>query len=563
MKSARFDRSCVDIVAQLVAGRTVENIQSDELVALVSRYPEAATLLEVRSGSLDLVPPFEDDNLQDFGGDQESLRELGMMFETVVSRYGQVQRRSSISALMRERLMELSGKDTGALDSAKDRFRDAVTQMANRLDACVGHWLDQRLWSINLAPELVAHDERHVSAVEVLISDLVRPFWLIRSGASRTHTFRPEELMWLSVAAWMHDWGHVGGPVVPQEYLKKIMSDKDRLASNKFYLTESRDVRHLHGLISQQLLTRTWQGMHGLEEYISLPAGILCAHHQGFTSLGDEGPRLDDQLKALLSEVGLAQERLIPSLRAQFDALRLDALVEDQAENSCVTHFDLEGYQFSEFRRLVALLRVADAADVGRHRASDYGIGRNAFLARCLFRAALMWHDDESSMIDGQKDRRSGAIDVNQIFRQVYVELAKSAGSRGEELDKGDRSDLLEDVLKEIRRVGSGSKLVGRLEDYRSFLQAQTEHFIKHNRVHCVRFVGMPSDRAAHWVFDAVVYPVKEQEAESALEDVANFLRRELDRGKAEAILRDGGYCFRATRLPSWYPYDGRRNVPI
>ena len=500
-------------------------------------------------------PPMSSVGLE-IEADKENQNELDIIFESVLSRRRGVSRRSAVSNLLRKRIAELDTEMIRKPSKNHSKYRIHLDALADELDGCVAHWLDQHLWSLNLAPELVAHDERHVSAVETLLTDLVWPFWLTRSNASNPYRFRPEELIWLSIAAWMHDWGHVGGPIMGADELKELQKGRspgDGRQDAKFYLSESFDVRYLHGLISQQLLTPTWRGMHHLDPQWALPAGVLCAHHQGFTSLGQEPANLGDreEVKALISEIGGNPERLIPSLWDQF--FRLDDAGNDELKDL------LKNYSFGRFQVLVALLRVADAADVGWHRASDNGIGRNAFLARCLFRAALMWSDDQAKGDEDKRTDQGKNADSLRLIRTLYVRYAEMVASEKHELGGGEEGNYFDTVLSVVRDSLPSVPVVEKLDKYREFLETQIEHFALHSRVHCVRFVGKQSSETAHWVFDAVVYPSAAEYVDDALKDVSRLIRRELRKGGARKILLDRGFAFGKTRLPHWYRFDGIR----
>lgn len=373
---------------------------------------------------------------------------------------------------------------------------------AASLDGLVAHWLRQRLWSLNRAPELVAHDERHVAAVEGLIAVLVEPFWTRRLGPP---AFLPEELGWLSVAAWLHDWGHVGGMVAPW-----------RIGGADAIVGSSRDVRVLHGLISQHLLGPAWVGMHGVEPSMAGPAAVLCGHHQSWTSFGRERPAVaaaaaDDSKPdpvALLAELGVKPVTLEEDIGALEELPPFVGL--------------------ARFRLLVALLRVADGADVGRHRVPDIGAGRNGFLARCIHQEAM--RTAEVLRFVSDHDPRA----------QAGIEIAHMVALEALQAGRGDPEVLVTPIET------AGIPEIEELVRYRAFVHEQGKHFDKHQLVDSVSFAFVDG------AFDVIVVPSEDAQklAEKAVDEVAKDVRCELDKAGVGAVLADNGIRFRKARTP-------------
>lgn len=404
-------------------------------------------------------------------------------------------RRSSMARLLRRADLRAD------LDSSDAQMR------ADRLDHLVDFWLRQRLWSLNLAPELVAHDERHVAAVEDLLTGLVEPFLVKRENLRLS----PLEAEWLAVAAWLHDWGHVGGPVTPFRH-----------GGSYPVVSGSREVRLLHGLISQRLMGEHWRGIHGLPSDIAGPAAVLCGHHQSWTSFGEEIPQ----------DAGDPSGDVAGPVRLMADLdVRPLSLMEDVA--ACRDRVpDYAGLR--RFKLLVGLLRVADGADVGRHRVADVGPGRHGFLARCLHWEALRTASALATRPQGSTPDRVGV----EIAMGVAIEALQAASAE-------DFAHRIGDI------VDHGIDEIAGLSRYARFVQAQEAHFRKHQLVEATRF-----ERVGGY-FDVVVVPALtpdgETRPERAVDAVANDVRRELEKADVGKVLDEFGVRFRRARTADTY----------
>jgi hypothetical protein len=209
---------------------------------------------------------------------------------------------------------------------------------ARTLERLVRLWTGQRLWSLNLVPEMVAHDDLHAERVDGLVAQLAGP--LLDESI-----LNPDDMFLLSCAAWLHDWGHIGAEL------------------NGRYIEHPREVRFFHGLLSKRLLSTRFTAMHGLDEEAAAKVGALVSHHQGWTSFGAE-------------EAGPGEES---DLFLRYWQYRPPSLLEDAAE---------AGLDNTKARTLVALLRVADAADLRVQRIPEVW-SRRDFLDFCVQRRAL------------------------------------------------------------------------------------------------------------------------------------------------------------------------------
>jgi hypothetical protein len=266
----------------------------------------------------------------------------------------------------------------GATESAR-----LAEVMAN----CVQAWVDQRLWSLNLIPEIVVHDDRHVERVDGFLALLAAP--LLHGGV-----VAPGEVAAMSAAAWLHDWGHVGSRL------------------GRGYVSHPIAVRYLHGLLSRQLIADSPR-THGLSVLGGgMPdlVGVLCAHHQRWCSCS--GARVDPAGKQfeLLQIYTDAPEALAPPLHEEADRLDIDA---------------------ERLELMVALLRVADACDVGAHRAPTHGRRRQEFLSNCaqreLDRTAALLHQ-----LAGRTEHMPTLLDWVDQLRRVVGDMWDQSGGHGQ-----------------------------------------------------------------------------------------------------------------------------------
>ena len=500
MRLTDFD----EVIASLCRGYAVR-LNSSQSHTLIAQFPAASPFLlaDDNAFTLDVLP---DSTTKDTisvstkATPADMRSESAKIFSSLLTRLDVLShRKSAVAVLLRQRALD------NANHLSHDELKD-LDEKAQMLDDCVTRWHAQRLWSINLAPELVAHDERHVASVESLLASLIEPFWLRRSAYDCS--FTADELVWLSIAAWLHDWGHVGGPIRPY-----------KLGSDPIFLSHTMDVRELHGVISQCLLSEQSKGMHGLEQYAAAPAAILCAHHQGKTSFDDAVPKTPEAMQRL---------RLgdLRSLREDWNALSADV-------KSSLT--------FQRLQFLVALLRVADGADLGCHRVADGGIARGSFLGRCLYRETLRTMElaEFSTSIKGNRKV------IAQAARELVV-VALSAGESGDETD-----------LSQFTVETHGEPLLEKLDQYRNFLIEQFTYYDKHALVRTVHFEFTPTGR-----FNAIVCPTHEShETDKALNTVAEHIDKELSGSKVRAVLRAHGFIFRYVRTPDWVEEQGERPI--
>ena len=334
-------------------------------------------------------------------------------------------------------------RNVAALRATTDREDDGfgLRQVAEDLETCVGSWVEQRLWSINLVPELVVHDDRHVERVDWNTAQITS---VLFGGIDSNHVaaISIEEVVALSAAAWLHDWGHVGASLP------------------RGFVDQPAHVRVLHGLLSQRLIEMT-RASHGLAEPIASIAGVLCAHHQGISSCDEHAP---DPTGPLLSAARYyGAEKAVRSLEASAGSL---------------------GMSLERLRYLVTILRVADAADVGEHRIPDYGRRRFESLALSVIRTT-------------QRTRQAlGPTRADDGFRAVLDQfIGELTSAIGSERDSGAGmlvfDNLIERMANEERRLRlDGPDLPNDVSAYFSYvrqLAGRAFHDDLHANVRSVR----------------------------------------------------------------------------
>jgi hypothetical protein len=371
---------------------------------------------------------------------------------------------------------------------------EGAAEAADRLRRRVKLWLSQRLWSINLAPELVLHDDRHVSAVDRHVSVLAEP--LLRQGSLRVHDAEA-----LACAAWLHDWGHVGGPIGIDENGREIV------------VTSPQTVRKYHGLISQRLIRPEWDGMHGIDdEALCARAAVICGHHQGWTSFGNEHPKK----QVVRSGTFTSTEFIPPSLADNIAAVEIPS------------DLSLERVQL-----LIALLRVADGADLGVHRIPDAGAPKAAFLAHCIRMQA--WRAKDELIGEEPHDKRR--LSRERALDEVIVLASHYAAARSDMTSGRQVSSRMRELLSKF----DDSPALQQLLRYIEFTDNQAAYYENHSRVGRVNLEVSRVRGATPTVVVTVLTTPNLSSATSkderchvaraAVDSVARDIKRELDSG--------------------------------
>lgn len=240
--------------------------------------------------------------------------------------------------------------------------RRGFPEDARRLRDATQYWIQQRLWDANFVPEMVLHNEAHSASVDRNVASLCEPLLDIKEDRPIDEL----DLLVLAFAAWLHDWGHASAS-----------------AAGIAIATNPIDVRNFHGIFSAARLAggATEDKRHEIDErfagkglcadvykkgqgWLAKDVALLCAHHQGWTSCGDQRP--GDKSVEDPDSLGIKKRN-----KPGFEVPSFD---EDHAQkvggrdlSPSELHADLDRAHLR-----LAILRVADAADVGVHRVPDY-----------------------------------------------------------------------------------------------------------------------------------------------------------------------------------------------
>ncbi|MDR2252524.1 MAG: HD domain-containing protein [Bifidobacteriaceae bacterium] len=238
---------------------------------------------------------------------------------------------------------------------------------AAELRRLIAWWLQQRIWHYkNYVPEMVLHDDVHSAAVDRNVASFCEPF-LAPAAAPESAPLSAEDVFALAVTAWLHDIGHASMTYGP--------AGEPRRASNAF------DVREFHGifsadrLLSPKIDDRSLHGLDDIAKTLHYPqllgkVAALSAHHQGWTSCDAQGVQnkpdlFDDTLLrpdySDRADTFLENGPFISSFDT--DAIQM-AHLADATDEDKQAHIEA-------LHRLLAIIRLADAMDVGLHRAPN------------------------------------------------------------------------------------------------------------------------------------------------------------------------------------------------
>ncbi len=289
----------------------------------------------------------------------------------------------------------VGGGTTPYIAAMRNRPPD-LTEAAGRIATRVKRWVDGEVWLLNQLPQMVDHSAAHSSNVDHNAMRL-----MLHSDEVRGERSPAELYEVLSGAAWLHDVGHTGG------YLA------DRV------VTDFRHVRRFHGYFSRQtisshsteLFPELWDAYTN-ERAIAAAVGLLAAHHQRHTLLVEgsywsagQAPK-PVRVCAADTDCGPCGE----AERAYRKTLR-ESILDDRLSG----FFDVD-----ELVAMAAVLRVADALDIGAHRVSRR-------IALGQWSAESFWHAHATSDL---RDRLVTARRVADVLR--WPELGGQAADLAE-----------------------------------------------------------------------------------------------------------------------------------
>ena len=285
-------------------------------------------------------------------------------------------------------------------------------------------WLTNRLWSGNLVPEMVLHDEDHAVAVDrnvaFICEPIVRRFAISDDENWQDPSLRTEDLFTLAVAAWLHDCGH---------------SSADIGASR--FETDPTTVRELHGYLSFLRLTQGEPSLHGLPDDVRDKAALLCAHHQGKSSF-DNAPA--ESLTELASKRGWkeAHNPGIPFNDHVHKVLR--STMDDVGKKQ-------QSALLGRLGSMLAVLRVADAADVGVHRVPDH-TSRTANHRPLVYRvienySQSVWAAERAAIAESASSQSSSQTAIVAATMDVFQRLVSELANTQHPLSETDAKEVV------------------------------------------------------------------------------------------------------------------------
>jgi len=248
-----------------------------------------------------------------------------------------------------------------------------AAEFACRLDELLVGWAKSDLFGANLVHELVLHGISHCEAVDRNVASLCEP--LLEDGL-----LDPVDVFDLAVSAWLHDWGHSGMPLAEPAELGNLLLPTE--------------IRETHGVISAYRIDQNRETSQ-IKRTEAPRIRTICAHHQGWSSITVDDP--DEPPKAGVGEThsirvigtrSLLEDwqdfgKTAPLRNYEATTTSCDRVVGEWLP--CLS--EDEKPAFARLQLLVALFRIADAADLGLHRVPV--LDEDAQRERCLEEARL------------------------------------------------------------------------------------------------------------------------------------------------------------------------------
>lgn len=341
--------------------------------------------------------------------------------------------------------------------------RRGRVQEAKQFRKLTQRWVEQRLWDSNFVPEMVLHNDAHAAAVDRNIASICEP--LLENGY-----LDDLDLIVLAVAAWLHDWGHASA------------RDEQRFCTNPV------DVRNYHGVFTAaRLMSDDEAERHGLADLaqtgicadvywddvtgLAKDVALLSAHHQGWTDCDNGVPNLAGKLPEDSDNLKLATKPgeigfIIRSFADDYKFYTKDRpgilVARRRSPNSSsgagsrkrehAGTSELQKLAWERARLRLAILRVADAADLGVHRVPDYDTqqaSRDGIAAAYLARQARL----TKLALSGW---RKGVSDVyGDQMTYVKARVSKVWGAVDQAVRDGHL--LAEGEIKELFRAQAGN----------------------------------------------------------------------------------------------------------
>jgi len=288
-----------------------------------------------------------------------------------------------------------------------DDVRRTVSAMCQR----TRRWVDGDVWQADLLPHMVHHGKWHGQRVDRIATELllISPFMATMSSQQRLAAVEA-----LSAAAWLHDVGQQGGLL------------------DGAYVREYWHVRKFHGVLTCEAI----MGAQGADEYaldrpeLRFLVAQLCKCHQRAARLDSESPVPPERCGDDCPACDAAQIRREASLASE---LRHERDLDVDVDSAVA---------------LGAILRVADAADIGVHRVNGRWAAKTTAVEqvwRREFAREMLLHQHDLGEKENEKDR---ALLMRMLVADRWLESDLQALERGE-------SPALGQVAERIRAFDS------------------------------------------------------------------------------------------------------------
>lgn len=307
---------------------------------------------------------------------------------------------------------------------------EALDRMASRTRT----WVRGDVWQGDRLTFMMQHDAEHGRRVDRLSNTLLRLTDLLKSVDTAQRDFAHEAL---SAAAWLHDVGQRGA-MLGQEYVR-----------------DPEHVRLAHGALSSQVIDEdpaSFGFKQDEQPGLTRIVRALCRCHQRTTQLADEPFRpwkcplggsscpLCDEIRPYVLE---------PKLRDV--AQSIDYRVEQVLGPDLVV-------------ALGAILRVADASDIGTHRVNGrWEVGAHSIEES--WRREQLW-DYLASLPESVREK--AAVATRDLFCRRWNEALPSV-----------RAKLLSSALDGLSG-DEKSEVIDRMEAIDELLASQVNHAAKH-----------------------------------------------------------------------------------
>lgn len=345
----------------------------------------------------------------------------------------------------------------------------------------VVRWIDQRIFDGSLVTEMVLHDQSHAMSVDRMVAAIAGPLY-------DDQKITGHDLYLLGCAAWLHDCGHSSAHVVAGPH--------DGVPSEPDF------IRTLHGPLAA-LRIEALRDVLDLSRADAAVVGMLAAHHQGSSSAGTAAPKRS----AADSNAHQAYaEQLTETLEARVDVVR-----------RAVPEMTLGRAQ-----QLVALLRICDAIDVGRHRVQhrDLHIAQlpqmvEIYTQRCI--EAIDEGPATGPLVAILQDTRRNVVGfVRRADRVGFEGVARLARTTVAELTKG----------RDAAAAGRVQLWSERLLRYCGYVLDQAEYFDAHQAVNTV--IPLVGGTSGSRTLELWVVAADLSSADRAVAKISEYLAKEL-----------------------------------